>query len=97
MSATKDTLLLLLGTGGVVAWAKPVKDLITTTSRGRRVKTKDLVTQLNQSRQRADDENEYLREVSAYWQGRAGDLAFTLRDQYGHQVPAATPPERKPT
>lgn len=90
----KDWVLLVLGTGGVAAWAKPLKDLITTSSRSRQVKTKDMVTALNQSRQRADDENAYLRELAGYWQGYAADVVFTAR-QNGLNVPTAHPPERR--
>lgn len=95
MSDTKDWILIVLGSGGVAAtWFKPVKDLLTERTVGKQRKTTDLVTALNESRQRTDDENEYLREVSGYWQESRAELAAMVRE-LGGTPPVATPPKRK--
>jgi hypothetical protein len=95
VSDTKDWILLTLGSGGVAAtWFKPIRDFLTERTVGRQRKTTDLVTALNDSRQRTDDENEYLREVSTYWQELAADRAALLREN-GITPPAAHPPKRK--
>lgn len=95
MSETKDWILILLGSGGVAAtWFKPVHDLLTQRTVGKQRKTTDLVSALNDSRQRADDENEYLREVSSYWQESRAELAAMIRE-LGGTPPVASPPKRK--
>lgn len=95
MSDTKDWVLILLGSGGVAAtWFKPIRDLLSERTLGKQRRTTDLVTALNESRQRTDDENQYLREVSAYWQESRAELAALLREE-GVHPPVATPPQRK--
>lgn len=95
MSDTKDWVLILLGSGGVAAtWFKPIKDIVSERTIGQKRKTTDMVSALNDSRQRADDENEYLREVSAYWQESRAEVAALLREQ-GVIPPVPNPPQRK--